>query len=104
MAGSKRVRIRKELSPPLDLTSGVPQGGILSPIMYTIYGADLGLWLQNSTVINYADDTSSGCKNKSAKKNAYFSYHAHFSFIKVFYLRDLNKYIHTYTPSHYGTM
>ena len=34
---TQRVRIGKELSTPLDLTSGAPQGGILSPIMYTIF-------------------------------------------------------------------
>ena len=37
----------------MQLTSGVPQGSILSPIIFTIYCADLGEWVKH-----YADDTS----------------------------------------------
>ena len=55
---SQRVRIGKAISTPIILTSGVPQGGILSPIVFTIYGADLEDWVKHSKVVNYADDTT----------------------------------------------
>ena len=41
----QRVRIDDMLSSIENLTSGVPQGGILSPLLYIIYVADLQLWL-----------------------------------------------------------
>jgi hypothetical protein len=46
------------------LTSGVPQGGILSPIIFVIYGADMDLWLKHSSAQTYAENTSSSVKDK----------------------------------------
>lgn len=62
---TQRVKIGNQISNPMCLTSGVPQGGILSPIIFTIYGADMEEWVDHSTVFNYADDTSSSCADKS---------------------------------------
>jgi hypothetical protein len=49
----------------VSLKSGVPQGGIISPLLYIIYVADLEQWLKYAKAITYADDTStslsSGC-------------------------------------------
>jgi hypothetical protein len=61
---TQRVRIGNALSHPLTLVSGVPQGGILSPIIFTLYTADMELWLENSNLFNYADDTTTDCRNK----------------------------------------
>ena len=61
---TQRVRIGKALSKPLTLASGVPQGGILSPIIFTVYGADLEQWLTKAKPFNYADDTTTSCKGK----------------------------------------
>ena len=54
---SQRVKIGDTLSEPKNLNSGVPQGGIISPLLYIIYVADLQLWLKHSKVTTYADDT-----------------------------------------------
>ena len=52
------VKIGNCLSSPVNLTSGVPQGGILSPLLYIIYVADIQDWLEFASAITYADDTS----------------------------------------------
>ena len=62
------VRIGKAISRPRDIGSGVPQGGILSPIIFTIFGADLEDWTKNSTIFSYADDTSSSSSGKSEEE------------------------------------
>ena len=63
---TQRVRVGSALSMPLVLTSGVPQGGILSPIVFTIYTADMELWLKFSKLFNFADDTTTDTKGKEA--------------------------------------
>ena len=60
----QRVRVGAAVSSPLELVSGVPQGGILSPIVFTIYTADMELWLKTSSLFNFADDTTTDNKSK----------------------------------------
>ena len=60
----KRVKIGKVMSNSLKLVSGVPQGGTLSPIVFTIYTADLDQWVNSSSVFNYTDDTSSSVTHR----------------------------------------
>ena len=55
---SQIVKIAESLSNPRELNSGVPQGGIISPLLYIIYVADLQDWLKYVLVTTYADDTS----------------------------------------------
>ena len=42
---AQQVKIGRTLSSKSLLCSGVPQGGILSPIIFVIYGADMEQWL-----------------------------------------------------------
>ena len=62
---TQRVRIGSSLSNALTLTSGVPQGGILSPIVFTLYTADMELWLKKSKLTNFADDTETDFSSKN---------------------------------------
>ena len=48
---SQRIKIGEILSKSRTLHSGVPQGGIISPLLYILYVADLQLWLKHSKVI-----------------------------------------------------
>ena len=50
---SQQVKIGRTLSSKRMLESGVPQGGILSPIIFVIYGADIELWLKHSSGLTY---------------------------------------------------
>ena len=65
---TQRVRIGQALSSPLTVESGLPQGGILSPIIFAMYGADLEEWLKHSKAFNYADDTSTSTKGKKIEE------------------------------------
>ena len=65
---TQRVRIGGTLSSPLGLETGVPQGGILSPIVFTLYTADMELWIKHSTLINFADDTTTYTTSKEARQ------------------------------------
>ena len=53
------VRIGKHTSQEVELTLGTPQGSRLSPLLFSIIFADLDLWIDKSTLSNFADDTQS---------------------------------------------
>ena len=57
------LKIGKEILSPRKLRSGVPQGSIISLIIFTIYCADLKEWVRHSKLLNYADNT--GTSNSS---------------------------------------
>ena len=64
---TQRVKIEDSVSGLVNLTSGVPQGGILSPLLFIIFVADLQLWLKFSKSITYADDTQTGVSGRILK-------------------------------------
>ena len=47
------------------MRSRVPQGSILSPIIFTIYCAVLQEWVKHLTLLNFADDTSTSHSEKN---------------------------------------
>ena len=47
------------------MESRVPQGGVLSPVVFIIYVSDFELCLKWSTAITYADDTSTSVEGLS---------------------------------------
>ena len=62
---TQKVKIGEAVSMAVKLTSGVPQGGILSPLIFVLYVSDLSDWLEFSKVFTYADDTSSSVSGKN---------------------------------------
>ena len=61
---SQRVKIGNSVSSRINLVSGVPQGGVLSPVLFVLYVADLEAWLLHSSAFTYADDTSTSVSDK----------------------------------------
>lgn len=54
---SQRVKIDKTVSTELPITSGVPQGSVVSPLLYAIYTSNIDNIIKNSNAQYYADDT-----------------------------------------------
>ena len=52
----QKVVFNNELSDTLKVTSGVPQGSYLSPVLFNIFINDLPTVISHSSVLRYADD------------------------------------------------
>jgi hypothetical protein len=54
---TQAVRVKSSLSQECQLTTGVPQGSILGPLLFNLYVSDLS-WSCDANLIRYADDTN----------------------------------------------
>ena len=61
---TQKVKVGEAISTAVTLESGVPPGGILSPLIFIIYGADFDLWMKHASAFAYADDTSTSVADK----------------------------------------
>ena len=51
------VRLQNTISSQLHVNFGVPQGSILGPILFNIYVNDISNYINDCTLVQYADDT-----------------------------------------------
>ena len=65
----QRANVNNNFSLWKDIFSGVPQGSILSPLLFNIYINDIFLFVDNAQLCNYADDTTLYSVQENHKTN-----------------------------------
>ena len=65
---TQKVKIGEKTSSSVELASGMPQGGILSPVLFIVFVSDMEDWTVNAGVFTYADDTSTDSSSKIVKE------------------------------------
>ncbi len=62
------VKIGTKMSPPVKLESGVPQGDILSLVLFIIFVAHMEDWTEHSGVFTYVHNTSTNSSIKNLEE------------------------------------
>jgi hypothetical protein len=66
---SCRIKVNKILSNTVHLKAGVPQGSVLSPLLYIIYCRDFPISdVQRTKTRMFADDTATWCTREAPRK------------------------------------
>jgi hypothetical protein len=65
---TQRVKIGAKMSEAVDFNTGVPQGSILSPVLFSIFVSDMEDWIEHSGVFTYADDLSTNASNSDVNE------------------------------------
>ena len=65
----QRTKIESSHSDWEDITSGVPQGSILGPLLFNIFLCDLFFEDENNYFANYADDTTPSAQQRKFLEN-----------------------------------
>lgn len=64
----QQVKVGEEESAQKEIRLGTPQGSRLSPLLFNILTCDLGLYMKNGLVCNFADDTSNCVAGKTLEE------------------------------------
>ena len=62
------VKIGSQTSDPQTITTGVPQGTILGPLLFILYVNDLLTSMPDNSILSYADDTAVWLQAKHGQK------------------------------------
>ena len=65
------VRLNSQLSEPLTLSTGAPQGCVLSPLLYTLFTIDRRSSSSSTLIFKFSDDTTIEGLITNADESAY---------------------------------